>query len=79
MKAYIHARLAKADRAVLEDLKHATGQSESALVRRGLHLVSKELGRRPSALERAGRSVGKFTRGPKNLATSKKHLDGFGE
>ena len=79
MKAYIHARLRRADRAVLDDLKKTTGQSESELVRRGLHLVSKELGRRPSALEAAGPSVGRFKNGPRHLSTDKKHLEGFGE
>ena len=78
MKAYIHARLGKADRAVLEELKHATGHSESEIVRRGLHLVSKELGRKPSALDLAGPSVGRFTKGPKDLSTNRKHLEGFG-
>ena len=79
MKTYIHARLGREDRAVLENLKAATGESESELVRRGLHLVSKELGRTRSARDVAGRSVGKFKKGPTDLATNGKHLDGFGE
>jgi Arc/MetJ-type ribon-helix-helix transcriptional regulator len=78
MKAYIHARLSKEDRAVLEGLKKATGSSESELVRRGLRLVLKQLGRKRSALELAGNSVGKFKNGPRDLAANKKHLDGFG-
>ena len=36
MKAYIHARLGEQDRAMLEELKQATGRSESDIVRRGL-------------------------------------------
>ena len=79
MKTYIHARLSKEDRAVLEDLKKSTGYSESELVRRGLQLVSDQLGRKRSALELAGRSVGKFKKGPRDLAANKKHLEGFGE
>jgi hypothetical protein len=79
MKPYVHARLAKSDRAVLEHLKTATGDTESELVRRGLHLVSRELTRTRSALELAGRSVGKFEKGPRDLARNKKHLRGFGE
>ena len=79
MKTYIHARLSKEDRAVLEDLKKSTGNSESEIVRRGLRLVSEELGRKRSALEVAGRSVGKFKKGPKDLATNKRRLEGFGE
>lgn len=79
MKSYIHARLGKADRAVLDELKKATGHSESELVRRGLRLVSQEVGRKTSALQLAGRSVGRFTKGPRDLSTSKQHLTGFGE
>jgi Arc/MetJ-type ribon-helix-helix transcriptional regulator len=79
MKTYIHARLSKEDRAFLDELKESTGHSESELVRRGLKLVLKELGRTRSALELAGHSVGKFAKGPKDLARNKKHLEGFGE
>ncbi len=79
MKTYIHARLSKKDRAVLENLKKYTGHSESELVRRGLQLVSEQMGRKRSALELAGSSVGKFKKGPRDLSTNKKHLEGFGE
>lgn len=63
---------------MLEDLKKATGHTESQLVRRGLHLVSKELRRTRTALELAGRSVGRFKKGPRDLARNRKHLQGFG-
>ena len=79
MKTYIHARLTEEDRAVLQNLKRATGRSESELIRHGLRLVLKEVDRKQSALELAGRSVGKFKKGPKDLSTNKKHLSGFGE
>lgn len=79
MKPYVHARVGKADRALLDGLKRSTGRSESELVRCGLRLVAKELGGRPSARELAGPSVGKFTRGPRDLSTNKTYLDGFGE
>lgn len=78
MKSYIHARLADADRAVLEELKQATGRSESEIVRLGIHLVAKEERRGQSALALAGRSVGRFKKGPKDLARNPQHLDGFG-
>ena len=78
MKDYIHARLSEKDRAVLEELRKTTGDSESDLIRRGLRLVLQELGRRPSALDLAGRSVGKFRKGPPDLARNKGHLEGFG-
>ena len=79
MKTYIHARLGKAERAVLGELKQATGRTESELVRRGLQLVAEEEGRRRSALELAGPSAGRFKRGPKDLSSNRRHLEGFGE
>ena len=79
MKTYIHARMSKEDRAILESLKKSTGHSESELVRRGLRLVLHEVSPKKSALELAGSSVGKFKKGPRDLATNKKHLEGFGE
>ncbi|MBI2186282.1 MAG: hypothetical protein HYU37_04060 [Acidobacteria bacterium] len=78
MKTYVHARLREADRTVLQGLKHSTGLPESEIVRRGLHLVAAEERARRSALELAGRSVGRFARGPKDLSTNKKRLEGFG-
>lgn len=79
MKAYIHARLGQQDRAVLEELKQTTGCSESELVRHGLQLVAAEERRRRSALDVAGPSVGRFKKGPRDLSTNRKHLEGFGE
>jgi hypothetical protein len=78
VKPYVHARVGKEDRALLDQLKHATGRSESDLVRRGLRLVAKELGERGSARDLAGPSVGKFKGGPGDLSTNTTHLDGFG-
>ena len=79
VKPYVHARVGKADRALLDALKRATGRTESELVRRGLRLVAKELGGRPSARDLAGPSVGKFMRGPRDLSMNSRHLEGFGE
>ncbi len=79
MKAYIHARLGEDERMALEELKRSTGQTESEIVRRGLHLVAAEERRRRSALHLAGSSVGRFKNGPRDLSTSRKHLEGFGE
>jgi hypothetical protein len=79
MKAYIHARLSERDRAVLEELKAATGCTESEIVRRGLQLVAKEAGTRRNALDLAAQSVGRLKKGPRDLAGNKKHLEGFGE
>ena len=79
MKAYIHARLSEEDRVVLDRLKRATGRTESELVRRGLKLVAEAEDRRRTALDLAGRSVGRFKKGPRDLSTNKKRLEGFGE
>lgn len=79
MKTSIHARLGDQERAALEELKHSTGQTESEIVRRGLQLMVAEQRRRRSALELAGRSVGRFKKGPRDLSTNGKHLEGFGE
>ena len=79
MKTYIHARLSPEDRAVLDELKQSTGRTESDILRRGLQLVAQETGKHPSALDLAARSVGRFKKGPRDLSTNKKHLEGFGE
>lgn len=79
MKQYVHARLSKEERTMLEELKKATGQTESELLRRGLRAIFKEHPRTYSALQLAGKSVGKFKGGPKDLSINKKHLEGFGE
>lgn len=78
MKAFIHARLGAQERAVLEALKQSTGRTESEIVRRGLHLVAEEERRRRSALDCAGRSAGRFKKGPRDLSSSPKHLEEFG-
>ncbi len=79
MKAYIHARLTREERALLDALKKATGDSDSDIVRRGLRLVHEATVAGPSALKLAGGSVGKFAKGPKTLSTDPSHLDGFGQ
>ena len=79
VKAYIHARLSREERAALETLKAKTGQSESELVRRGLQLVAQQEHAVRSALDLAGSRVGRFEDAPRDLSTNRKHLDGFGE
>jgi predicted DNA-binding protein len=79
VKTYIHARLGKEERAALEELKETTGRTESEIVRRGLQLVVQEERRKRSALELAGRSVGRFRKGPADLSTNRRHLEGFGK
>lgn len=79
MKTYVHARLGSAEREVLDELKEATGKSDSELVREGLHLLAETSRRQMTARELAGTSVGKFAKGPRDLSTSPRHLEGFGE
>ena len=79
MKTYLHARLAEEDGALLEEVKAATGETDSEIVRRGLRLVAQEARRRRSALDLAGASVGRFKNGPRDLSTNREHLEGFGE
>jgi hypothetical protein len=78
MKRYVHARLGREDREVLERLKRTTGRSESDILRRGLHSVQQESATRPTALALAGRSAGKFRNGPRDLSKASRHLEGFG-
>jgi hypothetical protein len=77
VKTYLHARLGKADQDALEELKAATGCTESEIVRRGLRLLVQEERRRRSALDLAGESVGRFDGGPRDLSTNTRHLEGF--
>lgn len=80
MKTYVHARLDPGDRARLDELKQVTGETETALVKKGLRLVHERevQGRRKrSALEVAGKLVGKY-RGPSDLSTNKKYLNDLG-
>jgi hypothetical protein len=79
VKAYVHARLGPEERAQLEELKRLTGESETALVKRGLRLVhEREVRTKPSVADVAGKLVGKF-RGPSDLSSNKTHLDDFGQ
>jgi hypothetical protein len=79
MKSYVHARLGERERALLEELKKATGETESALVKKGLRLVYEtEVRTRTSVLDAAGKLAGKYSGGPRDLSSNKKHLEGFG-
>ena len=78
MKSYIHSRLKQEDRDLLDELRRVTGESESTLVRKGLKLLyEREAERRKSVLALGGKSIGKFKKGPRDLSSNKKHLEGF--
>jgi hypothetical protein len=78
MKRYVHARLNREDREMLDRLKRSTGRSESDILRYGLYLFAEAAGSGPSARGLAGPSAGKFRDGRRDLSTAKKHLEGFG-
>ncbi len=80
MKNYIHARLDREEATLLKQLVKATGETVSALVKKGLRLVyQKEVQSTKSALDVAGDAVGCFASGVGDLSTNKKHMEGFGE
>ena len=80
MKNYIHARLDREEQTLLKELMKATGETISALVKKGLRLVHNQLVKKPkNALELAGNLVGSCKGGPHDLSTNKKHMEGFGE
>lgn len=80
MKNYIHARLDHEEQTLLKELVKATGETISALVKKGLRLVyQKEVKPAKNALEAAGDAVGCFASGIGDLSTNKKHMEGFGE
>ncbi|MBI4817560.1 MAG: hypothetical protein HY791_14965 [Deltaproteobacteria bacterium] len=80
MKSYIHARLAPHEAELLAQLLELTGESESSLVKRGLALLLEvESAKRVSALDLAGKSVGKFAGAYSDLSMNPMHLEGYGE
>ena len=79
MKRYVHARLGPEDRELLDELKRATGKSETALVKDGIRLVhERELQAGRSVLDVAGKLVGRYRDGPQDLSSNRRHLDDFG-
>lgn len=78
VKTSIHGRLRKEDRAILEELKKATGRSESELIGEALRRIWRDLQRGRGALDVADTSSGRFAGGPQDLSTNKKYLAEFG-
>lgn len=80
MKNYVHARIGKEESVILKELKKATGESESALVKKGLRLVyEKERKESRSALQVIGDVVGKYASKYGDLSVNKKHMEGYGK
>jgi antitoxin component of RelBE/YafQ-DinJ toxin-antitoxin module len=76
MKATVQARLDKETRAILKGLVENTGLRTSDVVRKGIHLVARE-----AEVNRPFRIIGlgEFDSGISDLASNKKHLEGYGK
>jgi hypothetical protein len=75
MKTSVQARLDEESAAALEDLQRRLGLSSSEIVREGIRLVQK---RHAAAPRRKLIGIGKYDSGIPDLATNKKHMEGFG-
>jgi Arc/MetJ-type ribon-helix-helix transcriptional regulator len=76
MKASVQARLDEETQAALEKLVRRLGWSTSEVVREGIRLVDK---RHAAVPRRKLIGVGKFDSGIPDLATNKRHMEGFGK
>ena len=76
MGAVVQARLDAETRATLEKLVRRTGRSASQVVRHGIHLAAREANVN-QAVKIIG--LGEFDSGITDLASNKKHLEGYGK
>jgi hypothetical protein len=75
MKATVQARLDAESQEALETLTRRLGISQSEVVRASLRLMVKQHSAPP---KRKFIGLGKFDSGMVDLATNKKHMEGFG-
>jgi len=75
MKASVQARLDEETRATLAKLVRQLGWSTSEVVREGIRLVEK---RHAAPPRRKLIGAGEFDSGIPDLATNRKHMEGFG-
>lgn len=79
MSSLVQARLDIEDRKMLAQLKRATKQNISNLVREGLRLLYREKITKPqSAYDLVKDYAGKYKGSSSDLSYNKKHLEGFG-
>lgn len=79
MKEMIQARLNKEDQELLKELQAATGETVSAIIKKGLQMVyQREVEATQNALDIAQTSVGRFSSPLSDLSLHKKHLKGYG-
>jgi hypothetical protein len=76
MKASVQARLDEETRATLDRLVRRHGWTTSKVVREGIRMLDKHHAPpvRPRLI-----GIGKYDSGIPDLATNKKHMEGFGE
>lgn len=80
MTEAIHARLRNEDRQMLKELKRTTGESVSALIKRGLALLyRREVAETLSAFDLAEKYCGKYSSPIRDLSFNQKHLEGYGK
>ncbi len=75
MKTSVQARLDEKSAAALETLERRLGLSSSEVVRASLCLMVKQ---DPASQKKRFLGVGEFSSGIGDLATNKKHMEGFG-
>jgi hypothetical protein len=73
-KDIVHARLDADTRRILERLRRKTGLRDSELIRRALRALDETAVGRPPRIV----GVGEFSSGVGDLASNKRHLEGFG-
>ena len=77
MSQTIHARLDETTAEIRDQLKRSQGWTDSEIVRRGIKMLSAMTPK--SGRKHRFRGVGKYNSGVTDLATNKKHMEGFGE
>jgi hypothetical protein len=75
MKSSVQARLDEESAAALATLERRLGLSSSEIVRASLRLMVKQY---PAPGKKKFLGIGKFDSGIGDLATNKKHMEGFG-
>lgn len=75
MKTSVQARLDQESAAALQTLERRLGLTSSEIVRASLQLMVKQ---HPATPRKKFLGIGKFQSGVGDLATNKKHMEGFG-
>ena len=76
MSNSIHARLDDDTQEMRDQLKKTEGWTDSEIIRRGIKLLASVT---PVKGKRQFTGIGKYDSGVSDLASNKKHLEGFGK